>query len=168
MLLETSHPEEVNKGGCYKDASEGWCWLASVTNFKRWSTVHKRMRKRQPRVGEQQMCVHLCGTVVGKGAEEKVEALISACSTLENILATGPFNSSRLVSLPRHPSPLNRIDYWFLLSSPALLSIRPYFQLRERGWGGMCGRGSVSTYGVYACVCVSVCDFMIEIVLRRR
>lgn len=23
MLLETSHPEEVNKGGCYKDTSEG-------------------------------------------------------------------------------------------------------------------------------------------------
>lgn len=36
----------------------------------------------------------------------------------------GRFNSSSPVSLLRHTSPLNKIDYWFLLSSPALPSIR--------------------------------------------
>lgn len=76
----------------------------------------------------------------------------------------GRVNSSSPVSLPRHSSPLNKIDYWFLLSSPALLSIRLYFPSREqrkkkkhgrphlhrtashtvRKWsGGVCGGGGV-------------------------
>lgn len=48
------------------------------------------------------VCVHLCGIE----AEEKVEAPISACDLLENILAYGCFNSSRPVSLPQRSGPI--------------------------------------------------------------
>lgn len=84
--------------------------------FKVWRRVHKG--------SECAMCVHLCGILE---AEEKADGAISARDLLENISAYGCFNSSRPVSLPQRSSPLNRIDYWFLLSLPTLLSVRPYF-----------------------------------------
>lgn len=76
--------------------------------------------------------VHLCGLLSRKGRLRKGKRGNLSVQPPGKDFGNGRFNSSSNVSLPWHSSPLNKIDYWFLLSSPALLSIRFYFQSREQ------------------------------------
>lgn len=72
--------------------------------------------------------VRLCG----KGRLRKGNRANVSMQPPGKDFGNGRVNSSSPVSLPRHSSPLNKIDYWFLLSSPALLSISLYFPSREQ------------------------------------